>query len=175
LNDCVKPHELRFACAEALLRERHAAADRGWPAVEWSKRTNAFLSQAGGKSAESLAIEGLLLVGPEWLSALSEAKKKAVRRQVYGNPTFDPILYDGVCESLRLWGYQCPFVTAAMAADHLFPRALGGITDPRNRLTLCTWHNTAKSMDVHVFPWEEGVPQWVPQTISALAPWIQNV
>jgi hypothetical protein len=61
----------------------------------------------------------------------------------------------------------------ARSCDHLFPRALGGPTDARNRLTLCDWHNTAKSMDVHIFPWEEGLPPWVLDVLQVLGSWLE--
>ena len=91
---------------------------------------------------------------------------------MYGEDTFDPLRFSEPCESARLWGYPCPFEGAQSAADHLYPKSLGGPTVAENRLTLCRWHNTAKSMDVHIFPWEEGVLVWVPRILRSLSGYI---
>jgi len=158
------PHERRVACAESLLRERNGAAERGWPTQEWLRRREALARSAAG--GDSLAVESLLLVRREWLRAARPDAVPDAELALYGEDTFSPLLFVELCESARLWGYTCPFVRPEYRADHMFPKALGGPTESRNRLTLCEWHNTAKSMDVHIFPFEEGTPAWVSDLLS---------
>ncbi len=173
----VGPYARRVACAEALLRARAAASGRGWSSAEWRRRADDLLTSsrsadAGGLNTDATAVEGLLLVGREWLAALRHPEHPTVQRIVYGDDTFDPLAYSEPCESARLWGYACPFGEMPIRADHLFPRALGGPTDSRNRLTLCHWHNTAKSMDIHIFPFEEGLPAWVVDVLGSMSSWM---
>lgn len=163
-----------MGCAEALLRERHAAFTRRWPAEEWTNRKESLLSSLAGEIEDAQTVEGLVLVGREWLRGLAHPEIATLEKTAYGGDTFDPLVFSEECQSDRLWGYECPFRGSEFAADHLFPRSLGGPTDARNRLNLCRWHNTAKSMDVHVFPWEEGIPDWVPQLLRVLARWIDQ-
>lgn len=120
-----------------------------------------------------LTVEGFTLIGREWLQALGNPEVQTIERSVYGNKTFETLAFSEPCGARRLWGYACPFERAEIAADHLFPRSLGGPTDPRNRLTLCRWHNTAKSMDIHIYPWEEGIPEWLPQLLGVLSRWLR--
>jgi hypothetical protein len=166
------PFGRRVDCAEALLRERHQASVRGWTAAEWVSRQDRF-ARSSEDNGDKRTVEGLLLIGREWLRGLNHTQIATLELSAYGENTFDPLLFTEACESPRLWGYDCPFADAPKAADHLFPKSLGGPTDTANRLTLCQWHNTAKSMDVHIFPWEEGVPDWVPSLLRTLAAWIE--
>lgn len=66
------------------------------------------------------------------------------------------------CGAQSLWGYRCSrAVSEGIAADHLFPYGRGGPTLGSNKLYLCPVHNALKAGDVHLFPWERGVPDWV--------------
>lgn len=90
--------------------------------------------------------------------------------------TFDMKSAEQQCQSAWYWGYECPFGTdAAMTADHVFPYSLGGITEGTNLLWLCEVHNRIKGSDVHVFPWERGVPPWVPDVLSRVAPIVRRL
>jgi hypothetical protein len=68
------------------------------------------------------------------------------------------------CFSMALWGYECE-IDLPLAADHLFPWALGGPTDPRNKIFLCKCHNGLKGSDIHLYPWETGEPLWLREVL----------
>lgn len=68
------------------------------------------------------------------------------------------------CSSFALWGYDCE-MELPLAADHLFPWALGGPTDARNKIFLCRCHNGVKGSDVHLYPWELGEPVWLREVL----------
>jgi hypothetical protein len=68
---------------------------------------------------------------------------------------------DGRCDAHLLWGYECTFPRGETEADHLFPRWLGGPTEPTNRLVLCKTHNRSKAGDIHLYPWEDDLPEWL--------------
>jgi hypothetical protein len=70
------------------------------------------------------------------------------------------------CNSRLLWGYECPFDGGVMHSDHLFPWALGGHTVGGNRVVLCNAHNSMKSSDIHVYPWERPVPEWASEALE---------
>lgn len=108
------------------------------------------------------------------MRSIGHPEVERLELRVYGKDTFEGLEFSEPCQSDRLWGYECPFADALFAADHLYPKSLGGVTDARNRLTLCQWHNTAKSMDVHDFPWEHGTPEWVEPTIRQMERWIEH-
>jgi hypothetical protein len=112
-------------------------------------------------------------VSREWIEALQHPQQDTLETQIYGDRTFEPLQYHDACQAKRLWGYECPFVREPSAADHLYPHSLGGPTIAENRLTLCRWHNTAKSMDIHDFPFEEGLPSWVVPTLGMMERWIR--
>lgn len=73
------------------------------------------------------------------------------------------------CQADLIWGYDCPFEEEELESDHLFPFSAGGPTDAENRLWLCATHNGFKSSDIHLFPWEVGLPQWVAPRLAAMA------
>jgi hypothetical protein len=67
------------------------------------------------------------------------------------------------CQSKLLWGYDCPFVDGddgAPQQDHLFPFNCGGPSWGNNMRWLCRYHNSMKSCDLHIYPWERGEPIW---------------
>lgn len=73
------------------------------------------------------------------------------------------------CQSSRVWGYECPMISDSYQADHLFPYQAGGPTIADNRIWLCPTHNRVKSSDIHLFPWEEPVPDWVDERLASIA------
>jgi hypothetical protein len=91
--------------------------------------------------------------------------------EIQGPRSFEaaPLLEGAPCEAERIWGYRCDLpLEYARQQDHLFPYALGGPTEARNRLTLCSWHNQVKFVDIHLFPWEEGEPLWLDPLLDRL-------
>ena len=73
------------------------------------------------------------------------------------------------CQSMVVWGYECPLKHTKLEADHLFPYAAGGATVSENRIWLCSYHNRAKSNDIHMYPWEQGEPKWVGIRLRVIA------
>lgn len=170
MTDGALPFAMRVAAARELLERRERAASRGWESHEWRERTRRLLLSSSDRGDVEVMVEALTLVGREWLDASHSSLEAGVA--VYGDRTFMPILAPGPCQSGRLWGYACPFVDGAPSYDHLFPAALGGPTEASNLLVLCERHNLMKSMDVHVFPWEEGLPPWVDRVLRSLERWM---
>ena len=70
------------------------------------------------------------------------------------------------CQSNLIWGYNCPinhFDDSQIQFDHFFPRSFGGPTDEGelNKILLCKFHNRdLKGADIHLYPWEEEIPEW---------------
>ena len=73
------------------------------------------------------------------------------------------------CQSVTVWGYECPISSDRFEADHLFPYKAGGPTTAENRIWLCPEHNRVKSSDVHLFPWETRLPSWTSERLSFMA------
>lgn len=74
------------------------------------------------------------------------------------------------CRADVIWGYACPGIWApGLTADHLFPWGFGGPTVGDNLLPLCSLHNSLKSADIHLFPWESGQPLWLEATLARVA------
>lgn len=72
------------------------------------------------------------------------------------------------CQSKLIWGYACS-LHGQLAADHLWPFSLGGPTIATNKLYLCGRHNSIKTGDIHLYPWEQGMPMWLEFTLSIIA------
>ena len=73
------------------------------------------------------------------------------------------------CMSGHIWLKRCSLGRPEiMQSDHLFPYSLGGPTIAANQLFLCPVHNRAKASDIHLFPWEEGAPSWLPDQIGKI-------
>ena len=70
-----------------------------------------------------------------------------------------------VCESLRLWNYECP-LSGPLQIDHVFPWALGGPTKVNNAMYLCREHNLAKGHDIHLISWASSNFEWLEQEIE---------
>jgi hypothetical protein len=89
--------------------------------------------------------------------------------RIRGGRVFKPEAsqYGLQCGASHIWGYQCS--RNDLAADHVFPYSLGGPTTSTNKLLLCTRHNTAKSSDIHFYPWEQGEPPWLESTLGNIA------
>lgn len=104
----------------------------------------------------------MCLVHPRWIRA-------GAQEAVQGLPRYMPYRggRPGICQAELLWGHRCEVpASSGMHADHVFPYWAGGPTSAGNRLTLCGLHNLLKAGDVHLFPWERGVPAWVDGAIG---------
>ena len=68
-----------------------------------------------------------------------------------------------MCDAKRYWGVECTVDTEidGVAADHSWPYGLGGPTTTGNIRWLCTRHNQMKSVDIHLYPWEQEWPEWL--------------
>lgn len=78
----------------------------------------------------------------------------------------------GRCQSVDLWGYECPLTEEGFEADHLFPRSLGGPATAANQVWLCRVHNQWKGTDLIHFPWERGRPSWLDQQVERMATFV---
>jgi hypothetical protein len=81
----------------------------------------------------------------------------------------------GKCQSITLWGYDCPTSEGTLEADHIFPFAFGGVTVATNKAYLCSSHNRCKGADFHAFPWELSEPAWVQSTLLNIASFRKSV
>lgn len=91
----------------------------------------------------------------------------AQRRSILGDRAFTAPTLRGTqyCSAEDYWGVPCAIQTdknAFVVADHAWPYSLGGPTNVANIRWLCRRHNAAKSSDVHLYPWESPIPDWVP-------------
>jgi hypothetical protein len=80
-----------------------------------------------------------------------------------GTRSFESIVVTGAskCQSEILWLYKCESsISIVFHGDHLWPRGLGGPTVSSNKAILCDMHNFIKGMDIHNYPWEQGIPDW---------------
>ena len=93
------------------------------------------------------------------------------QEQVLGLRTYSPDVTRTFtkCMSEFFWGYPCCFTDRPLQADHSFPYALGGATDPTNLLVLCDLHNQAKGHDIHLYPCWETAPAWLKSTADRIA------
>ena len=80
------------------------------------------------------------------------------------------------CESYKVWGGSCPINKHSLYGnhkiqyDHHFPKSFGGPTVLANRIFLCKFHNQRiKTADIHLYPWEQGVPHWLRHQIYKIA------
>ena len=88
-----------------------------------------------------------------------------------GKRKFEPEIFTSAtrCQSKLLWGYDCKVqYSIKFQSDHLWPYALGGATVSENKKILCEIHNSFKTSDIHLFPWEEGLPSWYSQIIESI-------
>ena len=111
----------------------------------------------------------LFLCNPMWYPITDF---DAVQERIQGVRPFSAHRGLETCRSDELYGYECPVTLADPVHcehDHLFPYSLGGPTDPRNRISLCTWHNREKGSGIHVFKWELGAPPWVPEAVERIS------
>jgi hypothetical protein len=74
-----------------------------------------------------------------------------------GNATFKANPEVARCHSEIFWGYDCPITNTKTHIDHIFPWSRGGMTHSSNSIYLCELHNSLKSSDIHVYPWEKSL------------------
>ena len=93
-----------------------------------------------------------------------------------GKRIFSGSEFNAACQAELVWNCPCPLPNdEPKVSDHIFPWSLGGPTVAENRVMLCRWHNEVKAGDVHLFPWEEGLPGWVDGLINRIGARIQRV
>ena len=115
--------------------------------------------------SDDLALK-LCLVHPEWYSpsaALGQPDPRGPRAFAIRPPVGQR------CQSSYIWGYECSIPSVRPSADHLFPYEAGGLTDARNLVWLCEWHNRVKSNDVHLLPWDLMDIGWLPGLLDRVA------
>lgn len=137
-----------------LEAEKYFAALRAFDNVEWSELYSLYLDQ------KLTVAESVALCHPR---LYNESLDPAVSK-IRGPRSFpsEPKSQTTQCGSSVFWGYRCVMTgDSAPAADHIFPFAYGGPTEPSNKLYLCAEHNRLKGCDVHLFPWNEGEPAWL--------------
>jgi len=79
------------------------------------------------------------------------------------------------CAAADYWGVECASqrrLDAEIVADHAWPYSLGGPTVVGNIRWLCRRHNSVKSSDVHLYPWEGLWPDWLNEQLAKLAAFI---
>jgi hypothetical protein len=100
----------------------------------------------------------------------SEEVADQIIEEIRGKRTFHNIknISKESCQSNELWGYSCCYQNSSNHKDHLFPFSKGGISHKENLYVLCEDHNRMKSSDLHIYPWENGIPNWVKKQIDII-------
>jgi hypothetical protein len=113
-------------------------------------------------SASASLASALVLCHPLWLDA------PAAHREGLGLHSFRGGVVGRECQSRALWGYPCPLTEEPIESDHLFPMSLGGPAVGTNQVWLCRVHNQWKGANLMDFPWERGIPAWLPDQIERM-------
>lgn len=58
--------------------------------------------------------------------------------------------------------------------DHVWPKKLGGLTDPRNHTVLCSYCNKLKSYNPSFWRWDQQIPEWVSDNLDGIAAQIRG-
>lgn len=97
--------------------------------------------------------EVMVLISPTlWYE---ELQIDYLRSDPRGNISFKSNTEIGKCNAIDFWGYDCPLQDPKTQIDHVFPWSRGGMTHSSNSIYLCELHNSLKSSDIHVYPWEK--------------------
>lgn len=75
------------------------------------------------------------------------------------------------CQGEKIWGYECNLnveTGEVLHMDHIFPYSHGGPTLPSNKIRLCPVHNSLKGTDIHLYPWEDGEPDWLESRVMRI-------
>ena len=73
------------------------------------------------------------------------------------------------CMADQVWGYNCPLTDETLELDHAWPYSLGGRSVSDNAVWLCSYHNRAKSFDVHCYHWIGGrIPEWLSTMLRSI-------
>lgn len=98
-------------------------------------------------------------------------EERVRKTQLQGQREFrGPKMYrPSFCDAQTYWGVRCEIDTTVegAAADHAWPYGLGGPTVAGNIVYLCRLHNLMKSVDVHLYPWEDW-PVWLEDYMNRL-------
>jgi hypothetical protein len=107
----------------------------------------------------------LALIHPRHWEDISQ-RRVVLGERAFNTPTLRGTQY---CCAEDYWGVPCATRTdrnAVIVADHAWPYSLGGPTNVANIRWLCGRHNAAKSSDVHLYPWEFPMPDWLPSQLQ---------
>lgn len=139
--------KIRFEAAECYL----ASLDRLLAGeTNWDELASDYLDRKVGFES------GLALIFPKFYT-----ERDIPQEDICGGRSFCFSAVHGTrCNSILLWNYGC-VSRESLHIDHLFPYSLGGPTDARNASYLCSRHNMSKSSDIHIYPWENGEPEWL--------------
>lgn len=150
----------------ALILSRLQAGAAYLAALENSAYWDWFEKYAVLEKGQLSVVEALALVHPQHYQELDTDLRIRGPRQFNQEAAMSSI----GCQAEFLGGYPCQRpVGSVVAADHLFPYSLGGPTVGSNKVYLCRLHNQMKSNDIHLYPWERGLPVWLLQTAAAVA------
>lgn len=141
-----------------ILSERIATAEHYLDVLDTELLQDWDLHRADAEARRDLPL-GLALLHPDlWADG-------ARRDAVQGPRAFRTaqIYVTRVCGAADYWGVACRTDTRAggAVADHAWPYGLGGPTVVGNIVWLCRRHNASKGVDVHLYPWEFGWPDWL--------------
>jgi hypothetical protein len=104
-------------------------------------------------------VEVFSLLHPDWRASWPLESLQGPRRFALADAGIGGLK---PCQANVIWGYDCTRQSDdPTQVDHMFPYAFGGATVAGNRLELCRVHNSVKAHDIHLYPWEKGVPSWV--------------
>jgi hypothetical protein len=124
----------------------------------WTRQARSFIG--GGTDP----VVGLALIHPFQTEQVFSEVPDLRGPRIFGG--LDPLTAQE-CEAERLWGYACPSKDD-LQADHEWPYSLGGPTSVDNLTWLCRLHNQSKGCDIHCWPWERDVPDWLRMQVQGL-------
>lgn len=141
-----------------ILEQRIATAEHYFDLLDLGLLQDWELYRADAGARRDVAL-GLALLHPEhWADGVGQD-------EVQGPRAFRTaeIFATRVCGAADYWGVTCRTDTRSegAVADHSWPYALGGPTTVGNIVWLCRRHNASKGVDVHLYPWEFGWPEWL--------------
>lgn len=151
-----------------IISERIECARQYFDALERSFRLGWRECYSGYKAKELPWHEAMALVHPR------HYEDHVSCQVVQGARSFprELVQRSAKCDALRFWGYECNVrAEKDVTSDHVFPYSLGGPTVSTNKRFLCGVHNLMKGGDVHLFPWEEGEPEWLDQLVKTIGRW----
>lgn len=144
--------QYRIIVGEKYLRALEQVLGGGWETI--------FTKHQGGTASVA---ESLALIHP--LNFNGDQSPICGPRQFVEDPAFR----FQSCQCELYWQVKCEHrESPQLYADHVFPYSFGGPTVPENRMMLCGMHNRMKSNDIHLYPWEKGLPAWFAMVLTRI-------